>query len=110
MTEGEVSEALHMATLRQLPILFLVQDNEWDISAHASEIRFGDATTLSRAYPGLDVKSVEGHDLKACKEAMNWAFETIRNERRPILVHARVPLLGRVAPTLRHGDRPDAGL
>ena len=94
MTEGEVSEALHMATLRQLPILFLVQDNEWDISAHASEIHFGDATTLARAYPGLDVKSVEGHDLKACRKAMNWAFKTIRTERRPVLLHARVPLLG----------------
>ena len=94
MTEGEVSEALHMATLRQLPILFLIQDNEWDISAHASEVRFGDATTLAQAYPGLDVKSVEGHDLNACKKAMKWAFETIRKERRPVLVHARVPLLG----------------
>ena len=47
MTEGEVSEALHMATLRQLPIVYLVQDNEWDISAHSSEIRSGDATTMA---------------------------------------------------------------
>ena len=94
MTEGEVSEALHMATLKQLPILFLVQDNEWDISAHASEIRFGDATTLAGAYPGLEAKSVEGHDLKACKETMAWAFRTLRNERRPVLIHAKVPLLG----------------
>ena len=39
MTEGEVSEALHMASLKELPILYLVQDNEWDISAHAREIR-----------------------------------------------------------------------
>src|SRR5687768_7780607 len=34
-TEGEVSEAFQMATLKKLPILFFVQDNEWDISAHA---------------------------------------------------------------------------
>jgi 2-oxoisovalerate dehydrogenase E1 component len=39
MTEGEISEALHMAALKQLPILYFVQVNEWDISAHASEIR-----------------------------------------------------------------------
>ena len=94
MTEGEVSEALHMATLRQLPILFLVQDNEWDISAHSSEIRFGDATTQVQAYPGLECRSVEGHDLAASHEAMAWAFQTVRTERRPVLVHAKVPLLG----------------
>ena len=94
MTEGEVSEALHMATLRQLPIVFLVQDNEWDISAHASEIRFGDATTLAKAFPGLEARTVKGHDLEASIQAMEWAFSTARGERRPVLVHAKVPLLG----------------
>ena len=93
-TEGEVSEALYMATLRQLPILFLVQDNEWDISAHASEIRFGDAMTMAQGFPGLESRTVAGHDLAACKDALDWAFHTIRTERRPILVHATVPLLG----------------
>lgn len=94
MTEGEVSEALHMAALRQLPIIYLVQDNEWDISAHSSEIRFGDATTLAKAYPGIGVRSLDGHDLQACTEAMDWAFHTVRTERRPVLIHAKVPLLG----------------
>ncbi|MGB0171331.1 MAG: alpha-ketoacid dehydrogenase subunit alpha/beta [Flavobacteriales bacterium] len=93
-TEGEVSEALYMATLRQLPILFLVQDNEWDISAHASEIRFGDAMTMAQGFPGLESRTVAGHDLAACKDALDWAFHTIRTERRPVLVHATVPLLG----------------
>lgn len=94
MTEGEVSEALHMATLRQLPILFLVQDNEWDISAHSSEIRFGDATDFAKGYPGLETHSVAGHDLAEAHDAMDWAFRTVRTERRPVLVHAKVPLLG----------------
>ena len=33
ITEGEVSEAFHMAALKQFPILYLIQDNGWDISA-----------------------------------------------------------------------------
>ena len=32
VTEGEVAEAFQMAALRQLPILYLVQDNGWDLS------------------------------------------------------------------------------
>jgi 2-oxoisovalerate dehydrogenase E1 component len=43
MTEGEVSEALQMAVLKELPILYLVQDNDWGISASGDEMRAMDA-------------------------------------------------------------------
>ena len=39
VTEGEVAEAFQMAALRQLPILYVIQDNDWDISANAEETR-----------------------------------------------------------------------
>ncbi len=94
MTEGEVSEALHMATLKQLPIMFFVQDNEWDISAHASEIRFGDAATYSRAFPGLKLKSLDGTDFIQCYNTIREVIEDMRTKRRPWLIHCKVPLLG----------------
>ena len=94
MTEGEVAEAFHMTALRQLPMVWLVQDNEWDISAHSSEVRFGDATTFVKAFPGIEVLSVDGTDWEACEKAMSHAIGTARAEQRPFLVHASVPLLG----------------
>jgi 2-oxoisovalerate dehydrogenase E1 component len=94
MTEGEVAEALHMATLKQLPILFFVQDNEWDISAHSSEIRFGDAATYSRAFPGLKLKSLDGTDFVNCYNVIQEVIEDMRTKRRPWLIHCKVPLLG----------------
>jgi len=39
ITEGEVSEAFHMAALKQFPILYVIQDNGWDISASGGEVR-----------------------------------------------------------------------
>lgn len=93
MTEGEVSEALHMASLRQLPMLYFVQDNEWDISAHASEIRFGNATVLAKAFPGIRVKSLDGTDFIACFNAVEEILQDIRKYRRPWLLHCSVPLL-----------------
>ncbi|HEY8404317.1 MAG TPA: thiamine pyrophosphate-dependent enzyme [Flavobacteriales bacterium] len=93
MTEGEVSEAFHMATLRQLPIIYFVQDNEWDISAHSSEIRFGDAITFSRAFPGMKIKSLDGTDFMECYNAFQEVIADVRENRRPWLVHCRVPLL-----------------
>ena len=94
ITEGEVSEALHMSDLRELPILWLVQDNEWDISAHASEIRSHDASTMAKAFPQIKAMEIDGADAEASMNAMVEAFDYVRNERKPVLVHAHVPLLG----------------
>ena len=102
MTEGEVAEAFHMTALRQLPMVWLVQDNEWDISAHSSEVRFGDATTFTKAFPGIEVLSVDGTDWEACEKAMAHAIGTAREEQRPFLVHTSVPLLGHHTSGVRH--------
>jgi len=94
ITEGEVAEAFQMAVLKQLPMLYFIQDNEWDISASADEIRAGDATHYARGFKGLEVITVEkGHDFIDCYNALNKAITTIRKERRPFLVHLKVPLL-----------------
>lgn len=93
VTEGEVAEALQMAALWQLPILFLVQDNEWDISAHAAEIRAQNAAEYARGFHGLEALSIDGSDFVACYSRLGEVIHTIRDERRPFLVHAEVPLL-----------------
>ncbi|WP_092905866.1 alpha-ketoacid dehydrogenase subunit alpha/beta [Algoriella xinjiangensis] len=92
-TEGEVAEAFQMAALKQLPILYLVQDNEWDISASADEIRAQDISHYAKGFKGLEVLQVDGTDFLASYETIQKAIEIIRTERRPILVHAKVPLL-----------------
>ncbi len=95
VTEGEVSEAFHMATLKQMPILFLVQDNEWDISAHADEIRANDVSYYARGFKGLDcVTILGGNDFEKCYTQLEQVISTMRAERRPFIVHAKVPLLG----------------
>lgn len=94
MTEGEVAEAFHMAALKQFPIIYVVQDNEWDISANAEEIRFGDATTFAKAFTGIEVRSLDGTDFIKSYKTMNEVIHLARTERRPFMVHARVPLLG----------------
>ncbi|MEL6675517.1 MAG: thiamine pyrophosphate-dependent enzyme [Bacteroidota bacterium] len=93
VTEGEVSEAFQMAALRQLPILFLVQDNEWDISAHAREIRAMDAYEYAQGFKGLEAITLDGTDFPAAYQQLEEVIHTIRTERRPFLVHATVPLL-----------------
>ena len=93
VTEGEVAEAFQMAALRQFPILFLVQDNGWDISANAEETRAQNAFEYAQGFHGLEAVSMDGNDFFESYETLQKIIKTMRKERRPFLVHAKVPLL-----------------
>lgn len=93
-TEGEVSEALQMAALKQFPIVYLVQDNGWDISANAAETRAQDMSEYAKGFNGIEVRSIDGTDFEFCYNTVQEVFETVRKERRPFILHAKVPLLG----------------
>jgi 2-oxoisovalerate dehydrogenase E1 component len=92
-TEGEVSEAFQMAALKQLPILFFVQDNEWDISAHAKEIRAQDISEFAKGFKGIETRTIDGTDFILSYNTIKEVLEKIRTERKPFLIHAKVPLL-----------------
>jgi 2-oxoisovalerate dehydrogenase E1 component len=94
MTEGEVSEALQFAVLKQLPIIYLVQDNNWGISVSAAEARTMNAFEFADGFKGLNKLQVDGSDFIAAYEATQQAIDFVRKERKPMLVHATVPLLG----------------
>jgi 2-oxoisovalerate dehydrogenase E1 component len=93
VTEGEIAEAFQMAALKQMPILYLVQDNGWDISANAAETRAQNAFEYAQGFHGLEAISIDGANFTESYNALEKVIETIRTERRPFLVHAKVPLL-----------------
>jgi len=93
VTEGEIAEAFQMAALKQLPILYLVQDNGWDISANAAETRAQNAYEYIKGFHGIEAISIDGANFAESYLAIQKVVKTIREERRPFLVHAKVPLL-----------------
>ena len=93
VTEGEIAEAFQMAALKQLPILYLVQDNGWDISANAAETRAQNAFEYAKGFNGIETISIDGANFTESYLALEKVVKTIREERRPFLVHAKVPLL-----------------
>lgn len=93
VTEGEIAEAFQMAALKQLPILYLVQDNGWDISANAAETRAQNAFDYVKGFHGIEAVSIDGANFTESYTALQKVIKTIREERRPFLVHAKVPLL-----------------
>jgi len=93
VTEGEVAEAFQMAALRQMPILYLIQDNGWDISANAEETRAQNAYEYIKGFKGIKAATINGSDFTESYKAVNKAIKYIRKERKPFLLHATVPLL-----------------
>lgn len=94
VTEGEVSEAFQFAVLKQLPVIYLVQDNNWGISVTAGEARAMDVFEFAAGFKGMGRIQVDGSDFEASYAVMKYVSDVVRKERRPYLVHAQVPLLG----------------
>lgn len=94
ITEGEVSEAFQFAVLKQLPIIYLVQDNNWGISVTAEEARSMNAFEFAAGFKGMNRIQVDGSDFEASYDVMKHVCTVVRKERKPWLVHAQVPLLG----------------
>ena len=93
ITEGEVSEALQFAVLKQLPIIYLVQDNDWGISATGEETRAMNAYEYADGFKGLNKIQIDGTDFTHCYKIMRNVINEVRKNRNPWLVHAKVPLL-----------------
>jgi 2-oxoisovalerate dehydrogenase E1 component len=93
VTEGEVSEAFQFATLKQLPIIYLVQDNDWGISVSGEEGRAMNAYRYAKGFKGMKRVHVDGTDFFKSYKTMQHVIADVREKRRPWLVHAKVCLL-----------------
>lgn len=94
VTEGEVSEAFQFAALHQLPVIYLVQDNDWGISVSSAEARTNNAYDFIQGFTGINRVSINGSDFEESYTKMQQVIDDVRSSRRPWLVHAKVPLLG----------------
>ena len=94
VTEGEVSEAFQFAALHQLPVIYLVQDNNWGISVAAEEARTSNAYEFTEGFKGINRISINGSNFIESFSAMQMVVNEVREKRQPWLVHATVPLLG----------------
>lgn len=93
LTEGEVSEAFQFAVLKKLPIIYLVQDNDWGISVSSAEARTMNAIEFAKGFKGMHRVGVDGSDFFQSYEVMKNVVEHVRKDRQPFIVHAKVPLL-----------------
>jgi 2-oxoisovalerate dehydrogenase E1 component len=94
ITEGEVSEAFQFAVLKKLPVIYLVQDNNWGISVSSIEARVCDAFDYVAGFPGMERIRIDGSNFEESYNVIKDVIKFVRIHRSPYLVHAKVPLLG----------------
>src|ERR1700757_2689901 len=90
-SEGEFWEALNTAANKKLPIVFVVEDNEYAISVPVEiQTAGGNISRLVSGFPNFHFEEVEGTDPIASYAAMKRAVEHSRAGRGPGFVHAHV--------------------
>jgi len=94
VTEGEVSEAFQFASLKQLPVIFLVQDNNRGISVTSEEARVTDVFGFTEGSPGISRLRINGENFADSYKTMGEAINYVRKHRSPGVVQAVGPLLG----------------
>lgn len=84
--EGEFHEALNLAALWQVPILFICENNQY---AMGTAIKFSHSvnnfTEKARCY-GIDSLSVDGMDVLAVEEAAQKAASAVREGGKPFFL------------------------
>ncbi|MGE0042161.1 MAG: thiamine pyrophosphate-dependent enzyme [Vicinamibacterales bacterium] len=90
-SEGEFWESLNTACTRNVPVLYLVEDNGYAISVPVEvQTAGGDVSKLVESFPNLHLVRCDGTDFVESYKALGEAIAWVRNERKPALVHAKV--------------------
>jgi 2-oxoisovalerate dehydrogenase E1 component len=90
-SEGEFWEALNSASNRKLPVVFVVQDNEYAISVPVEvQTAGGNISRLVANFPNFHFEEVDGTDFMASYAAMSQAVAHARARQGPAFVHAHV--------------------
>ncbi|MEO7962535.1 MAG: dehydrogenase E1 component subunit alpha/beta [Gemmatimonadaceae bacterium] len=90
-SEGEFWESLNTASNLQLPIVYVIQDNQYAISVPVEvNTAGGSISKLVASFPGLYIQEVDGCDFMASYETMQRAITHVRERKGPAFVHAHV--------------------
>jgi 2-oxoisovalerate dehydrogenase E1 component len=83
---GEWHETVIFAAVQRLPLVFVVQNNQWALGTHVSEQTAARRFALRAAGYGIPGLTVFGNDPDQIAAAVGWAAERARGGAGPALV------------------------
>ena len=89
VNQGQVYESFNMAALWKLPVVYVVEDNQYSMGTSVQRASAnGDFYKRGEPY-GIPGKLVDGMDLLAVREAGDWAVNYARSGQGPALLHVK---------------------
>ncbi|MFT3782378.1 MAG: thiamine pyrophosphate-dependent enzyme [Nibricoccus sp.] len=87
---GDVHESLNLASLLNLPVVFVIENNRFAYSTPTAE-QYANVELWKRAAAyGIEGFSIDATDVPAAAKALASAIDKVRSTSRPILVEAHV--------------------
>ncbi|WP_421892189.1 alpha-ketoacid dehydrogenase subunit alpha/beta [Marinoscillum sp.] len=88
-SEGDFHEALNVASVWNLPVIFIIENNGYGLSTPSSEqFNFDSFVVKGPAY-GIEAHSVEGNNILEVLNELEPLVESIRKKPRPIIFEAK---------------------
>lgn len=87
-SKGDFYEALNLAGAWQLPIVFVINNNEWAISVSRQQQTAASTLAQKAIAAGFDGYQVDGNDVMAVHYAVSHALKKARNGGGPTLIEA----------------------
>ncbi len=85
-SEGDFHESINVAAVWQLPVIFIVENNQWGLSTPSSQqFRMKSFADKGIGY-GIEAVSIDGNDFMEVYETVSHWAEEIRENPRPVLI------------------------
>ncbi|MDP3561190.1 MAG: pyruvate dehydrogenase (acetyl-transferring) E1 component subunit alpha [Legionellaceae bacterium] len=88
-SEGDFYEAMNVAGVWKLPVVFIVNNNQWAISVHLSKQTASQTLAQKAIAAGFDGVQVDGNDILATRQTIGDAIEKARRGEGPTLIEAK---------------------
>jgi 2-oxoisovalerate dehydrogenase E1 component alpha subunit len=93
-SKGDVAEALNVAGVWQLPVVFVINNNRWAISLPIAQQTAAETLAQKAIAAGIDGEQVDGNDVIAVREVVGRAIAKARSGGGPHLIEALTYRLG----------------
>ena len=87
-SRGDVYEAFNYAGVRQLPIVYVVNNNQWAISLPRSKQSAAETLAQKGIAAGIRCEQVDGNDVVAVRDRVEVALDLARDGAGPTLIEA----------------------
>ena len=85
-SKGDVYEAMNLAGVWGLPVVFMVNNNQWAISTPRTQQTAAETLAQKAVAAGFDGEQVDGNDVIAVREVTRRAIDAARAHYRPHLI------------------------